>query len=79
MAADHTVLLGYSQGHVGYMLRPEDWMMGGYEPSVTFWGPLAAEHIEADLHVAARNRELESRIQGVIEGDGSDASEGSSR
>jgi neutral ceramidase len=47
--ADHTVLLGYSQGHVGYMLRPEDWMMGGYEPSVTFWGPLAAEHIGEEL------------------------------
>ncbi|HEY6035728.1 MAG TPA: hypothetical protein VIV58_15745 [Kofleriaceae bacterium] len=43
--ADHTVLLGYSQGHMGYMLRPEDWMKGGYEPSITFWGPLAAEHV----------------------------------
>jgi neutral ceramidase len=45
VAADHTILVGYAQGHVGYMLRPEDWMMGGYEPSVTFWGPLEAEHI----------------------------------
>ncbi len=42
---DHTILLGYAQGHVGYMLRPEDWLMGGYEPSVTFWGPLEAEYI----------------------------------
>ena len=41
----HTILVGYSQGHVGYMLRPEDWLMGGYEPSVTFWGPLASEMI----------------------------------
>ncbi len=41
----HTILVGYSQGHTGYMLRPEDWMMGGYEPSVTFWGPLQAEMI----------------------------------
>jgi neutral ceramidase len=47
--ADHTILLGYSQGHVGYMLRPEDWMKGGYEPSVTFWGPLAAEYIGEQL------------------------------
>ncbi|HEY0254979.1 MAG TPA: hypothetical protein VGC41_25810, partial [Kofleriaceae bacterium] len=45
VAADHTVLLGYSQGHLGYLLRPEDWMMGGYEPSITFWGPLAAEMV----------------------------------
>ena len=41
----HTILVGYAQGHVGYMLRPEDWLMGGYEPSVTFWGPLGAEAI----------------------------------
>jgi hypothetical protein len=31
------------------MLRPEDWLLGGYEPSVTFWGPLAAEHIGEEL------------------------------
>src|SRR3954470_6285875 len=37
---DHTIVLGYAQGHVGYMLRPEDWVLGGYEPSVTFGGPL---------------------------------------
>ncbi len=41
----HTILVGYAQGHVGYMLRPEDWMLGGYEPSVTFGGPLQAESI----------------------------------
>ena len=45
----HTILVGYSQGHVGYMLRPEDWLMGGYEPSVTFWGPLEAEYIGEQL------------------------------
>jgi hypothetical protein len=49
VAEDHTILVGYSQGHVGYMLRPEDWMMGGYEPSVTFWGPLESEHIAEQL------------------------------
>jgi neutral ceramidase len=42
---DKTILLGYAQGHVGYLLRPEDWLKGGYEPSVTFWGPLEGEHI----------------------------------
>lgn len=45
----HTILVGYSQGHTGYMLRPEDWMEGGYEPSVTFWGPLQAEYIGEQL------------------------------
>lgn len=46
---DKTVVIGYSQGHVGYMLRPEDWVLGGYEPSVTFWGPLEAEYIVEKL------------------------------
>lgn len=49
VAADHTILLGYAQGHIGYLLRPEDWMKGGYEPSITFWGPLAAEHVGEKL------------------------------
>ncbi|MDQ3340545.1 MAG: hypothetical protein M4D80_35755, partial [Myxococcota bacterium] len=47
--ADKTVVIGYSQGHVGYMLRPEDWVLGGYEPSVTFWGPLEGEYIVEKL------------------------------
>ena len=49
VAPDKTILLGYAQGHVGYMLTPEDWLEGGYEPSVTFWGPLEAEHIAEQL------------------------------
>jgi neutral ceramidase len=46
---EKTVVVGYAQGHVGYMLRPEDWVLGGYEPSVTFWGPLEAEYIAERL------------------------------
>jgi len=41
----HTIAIGYSQGHVGYCLTPEDWLQGGYEPSVTFWGPLEGEYL----------------------------------
>jgi hypothetical protein len=47
--ADHTILVSYAQGHMGYLLRPEDWLLGGYEPSVTFWGPLAAEYVGEQL------------------------------
>ncbi|HSK04570.1 MAG TPA: hypothetical protein VK932_25130 [Kofleriaceae bacterium] len=46
---EKTIVVGYAQGHVGYMLRPEDWVLGGYEPSVTFWGPLEAEAIAERL------------------------------
>jgi len=49
VGGDKTIVVGYSQGHVGYLLRPEDWVLGGYEPSVTFWGPLEAEYIGEQL------------------------------
>ncbi|MBA2539709.1 MAG: hypothetical protein H0V17_08755 [Deltaproteobacteria bacterium] len=49
VGADKTIVIGYSQGHVGYLLRPEDWVLGGYEPSVTFWGPLEGEYIAEQL------------------------------
>jgi neutral ceramidase len=39
----HTIVVGYAQGHVGYILTPEDWVLGGYEPSITFNGPLEGE------------------------------------
>jgi neutral ceramidase len=45
VAADRTVVVGYAQGHIGYLLRPEDWLQGGYEPSIGFWGPLEAEYV----------------------------------
>jgi neutral ceramidase len=47
--AAHTIVVGYAQGHVGYLLRPEDWLLGGYEPSITFWGPLEAEYLAEQL------------------------------
>jgi neutral ceramidase len=49
VAPDHTIVVGYAQGHVGYLLRPEDWLRGGYEPSISFWGPLEAEYIAEQL------------------------------
>ncbi len=47
--ADHTVVLGYAQGEVGYILRPEDWLLGGYEASINLWGPLEGEHLAEQL------------------------------
>jgi neutral ceramidase len=37
--------VAYSLDHEGYLLLPEDWLRGGYEPDISFWGPLAAEYI----------------------------------
>jgi neutral ceramidase len=41
--ADRTLLIGYAQDHVGYLLTGEDWLQGGYEPSINIWGPLEGE------------------------------------
>lgn len=45
VAADKTVMVGYAQGHVGYVLTADDWLRGGYEPSINLWGPLEGEYI----------------------------------
>lgn len=42
---EHAVPIGYAQDHEGYLLTPEDWLHGGYEPNINIWGPLQAEHI----------------------------------
>lgn len=61
---ERTIPVGYSQGHVGYVLTPEDWLLGGYEPSVTFWGPLEGEYL------VERLVELMPLLQGATHSDG---------
>jgi len=41
----NSVMYGYAQDHEGYLLIPEDWLRGGYEPDISFWGPLGGEYI----------------------------------
>ncbi len=51
---DRTVVVGYAQDHMGYLLTPEDWLSQGYEPSINIWGPLEGEYIiERILELAA--------------------------
>jgi neutral ceramidase len=59
---ERTVVLGYSQGHIGYILGVENWLAGGYEPSINIYGPLEGEWLmERSLEVAgvAWSRERE--------------------
>ena len=42
---DHTIVVGYAQDHVGYVMTAEDWLAQGYEPSINVWGPLEGEYI----------------------------------
>lgn len=41
----HTMTVAYAQDHEGYLLIPEDWLLGGYEPNINLWGPLQGEHL----------------------------------
>jgi neutral ceramidase len=48
------LLVGYAQDHEGYLLLPEDWLLGGYEPNINIWGPLQAEYLlEQTLEMAS--------------------------
>lgn len=49
---EHTLLVGYSD-YTGYLLSAEDWLAGGYEPTVTLWGPLQGETVLDGLLQAA--------------------------
>lgn len=51
---DRTVVLGYANGHMGYVLTAEDWLSAGYEPGLNFWGPLEGEHIAEEAVALAR-------------------------
>lgn len=46
--ADHLMFIGYAQDHHGYVMTADDWLLGGYEPNITFWGPLEGEQIMED-------------------------------
>lgn len=51
--ADNTFVVGYTQGHIGYILGVEDWLAGGYEPSINLFGPLEGEWLmERSLDLA---------------------------
>jgi neutral ceramidase len=45
LGPERMIIIGYAQDHIGYLLTPEDWLRGGYEPNITFWGPLEGELI----------------------------------
>jgi neutral ceramidase len=66
--AAHTIVVGYAQGHVGYLLRPEDWVLGGYESSITFWGPLEAEYLAEQLATLMPLATTTAREDGAADG-----------
>jgi neutral ceramidase len=63
-----TVVLGYAQGHVGYILTVEDWLAKGYEPSINAWGPLEGELIAEKALELARLAVTDEREDGEVGG-----------
>jgi len=56
LGLQNTLTVGYAQDHEGYLLIPEDWLLGGYEPNINIWGPLQGEHImEGNLDMIQEN------------------------
>lgn len=49
---EYAIPFGYAMDHEGYLMIPEDWLMGGYEPNINLWGPLQGEHIMEGLLTA---------------------------
>jgi neutral ceramidase len=65
-AYDKTIVVGYSHDNIGYLLTPEDWLAGGYEPSINMWGPLEGQYIlerTADMLALAATDEREDGTQ----------------
>lgn len=58
---EQAMIVGYAQDHEGYLTVPEDWLVGGYEPDITVWGPLEAEHVMEDVLTYAEQLTTELR------------------
>ena len=53
LGVPHALAFAYSMDHEGYLLLPEDWLMGGYESDISFMGPLAAEYLQEQMLLTA--------------------------
>lgn len=49
LGVDHAVMVSYAMDHEGYLLIPEDWLLGEYEADISLWGPLASEYVMEEL------------------------------
>ena len=47
------MVIGYAMDHEGYLLTVDDWLLAGYEPSITWWGPLQGEYLLEQLVAVA--------------------------
>jgi neutral ceramidase len=59
----HSMVVGYAQDHEGYLLLPEDWLLGGYEANISLWGPLQAEYLLEGVLASAQEHLLTDRLE----------------
>jgi len=51
---ENIVLVGYAQDHWGYLMKEYDWLLGGYEPTVSFWGPKQGQYMADKVPFVAK-------------------------
>ncbi len=65
---DHTIVVGYAQGYIGYIATAEDWLQGEYEASLNVWGPLEGEYLGEQSIATARLAMTDVREDGATMG-----------
>jgi neutral ceramidase len=69
LGEDNTMVIGYAQNHDGYILDADDWLLGGYEPSITFWGPLQGEYVAEQAGALMQLAATPAREDGNADGE----------
>lgn len=47
--------IGYAQDHQFYLLSPDDWYRGGYEASLSTWGPYMGRYVSESVYNLAQS------------------------
>jgi neutral ceramidase len=53
LGATYTLPVGYAQDHFGYLLEADDWLRGGYEPTVSAFGWKFGPYLLSELETFA--------------------------
>ena len=67
LGLENAMMVGYSQDHEGYLMIPEDWLVGGYEPDISLWGPLEGEHVMEGVLAYAKETLLTTDVREPVD------------
>lgn len=65
LGAEKTLTVGYSQDHFGYLLEADDWLRGGYEPTVSAYGWKFGPYLLNELETFAATLDAEQPLADV--------------